>query len=221
MKAPGGSCPPLGCGPLSLGCAHHVVEGGVSSSVWWWLLGEGCLRKASQRRWWVERQGWADAGLRGGRNAWAGRLLLWVKGEWARTNVVCGRDDKQLALLRIRERRWGWEEQQPGSLCLQMSSGPCPVLGTGDMVGLDSKGWPPYWGVWLFSSGQWGAVDVVLGMIAVRHYLYFKIMPLAAVWKSGPRGRDGGERRSHEKPTGGMMRAWASRKLSPSLAPWR
>lgn len=37
----GGPCLPVGCGPVSLGCAQGAVEGGVSSSIRWWLWGEG------------------------------------------------------------------------------------------------------------------------------------------------------------------------------------
>ena len=65
------------------------------------------------------------------------------KGEWVGTSVVCGRDYKykQLVLLRIRER--GGEAGKSNGQAIQSMNvlwAICPVLGTADMVGLDSKG---------------------------------------------------------------------------------
>ena len=78
---------------------------------------------------------------------------------------------------------------------------------TGDMVGLDSKELTTMLRSLAFLLRAILEPLIVLGRIALRSSLHFVSMPLAAVWKLGPRGRDGGEERSHEKPTRGLMRA--------------
>lgn len=60
------------------------------------------------------------------------------------------------------------------------------------MVGLDSPGLTTMLGSSAFLVGQWEPL-MVLGRMAVRSYLHFVIMPLAAEWEPGPRGRDRGE----------------------------